>query len=123
MQRYELDAWLGDDHGLTDEQVTALMELADDINTRYPGPDNTEERDAALTTAYRLMVEDPRHVVSELSGDLARARLAEARALAALRQAATTLIREGGRGVESQAGFAATAGVDRMAVRTWLGLR
>lgn len=123
-QRYEIEAWLGEDHGLTDEQVDELTRISDEIDARYPDKqDDRDERDAALTVAYRLMVEDPATVVRELAADLARARQAEARAWAGLRQGALSLVREGGRGVESQAGYAQQAGVDRMAVREWLGLR
>ena len=81
-QRYEMEAWLGDDHGLTDEQVTDLMRIADDIEARYctPDPDGEDpeqeredliqatqdERDAALTIAYRLLTEPAADVVREL---------------------------------------------------------
>lgn len=119
MQRYEIEAWLGDDHGLTDEQIDALATTADDIAARYPDEDDAEEREAALTVAYRLMAGDDR-VVDELAAELLAARTAEVRALAGLRQAAVVLVpaRE-----ETQAGFARRAGVDRMAVRGWLGQR
>lgn len=119
MQRYELDAWLGDDHGLTDEQVGDLLTTAGDIATRYPDEDDADLREAALTVAYRTMMEGPA-VLDELAERLASARLAEARALAGLRQAAVSLIPPGR---ETQAGFARRAGVDRMAVRGWLGQR
>lgn len=123
MQRYEMDAWLGGDHGLTDEQVTDLMRTADEIGERYPDADDDEQRQAALTTAYRLMVEDPETVVDEQAHDLLRARLAETRSLASLRQAARDLVAtadRSARGIRSQAGYASRAGVDRRAVREWI---
>lgn len=118
-QRHEIEAWLGNDHGLTDDQIDALTDTADAITARYPDPDDRDEREAALTAAYRLMAGDM-GVVDELGHQLLAARLAEARALAGLRQAALDLIPAGR---ETQAGFARRAGVDRMAVRGWLGQR
>lgn len=116
MQRYELDAWLGDDHGLTGQQVKDLLDTASTLETRYPDPDDADEREAALTVAYRAMAEDDLDgLVREYGAKLLAARRAEVEALAALRQLA-------GYGMP-EATFARTAGVDRMAVRTWLGKR
>lgn len=124
-ERHELLAWLGDDHGLTERQIADLSQNAYLIAERYPDPDEADEREAALTMAYRLMVEDPEDVVAELAGDLTRARVAEARALAALRQGAVQLVEPSGRGdhgLRTQGGYAAAAGVDRHTVRrNWLG--
>lgn len=139
-QRHEIEAWLGDDHGLTDDQVTGLMEISDEIYARYCTPDegvddpemveldlaqaSEVERQEALTTAYRLMVEQPGEVVTQLGVALRSTRQQETRVMAALRQAARQLVATGGgQGIESQAGFARAAGVDRMTVRDWLGLR
>lgn len=111
---------------LTAEQVDDLTAAAAEIGRRYPDPDDAAEREAALTLAYRLMVEDHSQVVAELADSLAAARLAEVSALAALRQSAVTLVRDrgkGGRGITSEAGFARAAGVDRMTVRGWLDKR
>lgn len=133
-QRHEIEAWLGDDHGLTEEQVTELMEISDQIYARYCTPDegvddpemveldlaqaSEGERESALLAAYRVMVEGP-DVVAELGTALRKARTNEALAMAGLRQAALMLIGD----AETQAGFARQAGVDRMTVRDWLGLR
>jgi hypothetical protein len=119
MQRYELEAWLGDNHGLTDDQITELLRTANEIDARYPDPDDTDDRETALTVAYRLLL-DHDDVVDTVAADLSNARATQARALAALRQAAITLIPAG---LETQAGFAQRAGIDRMTVRGWLGLR
>ncbi|KAB2384768.1 hypothetical protein [Actinomadura montaniterrae] len=118
-QRHEIEAWLGDDHGLTDEQIDDLMREADEIAERYPDEGDQEERDAALTTAYRLMTGEVEEIVEELGRERLAARIAEAKALAGLRQAATMLIPT----AESESGFARRANVDRMAVRGWLGKR
>ncbi|WP_331764767.1 hypothetical protein [Streptomyces sp. NBC_01238] len=118
MQRYELEAWLGNDHGLTDDQIDELLVQADEIDTRCGGdPDEARE---ALTAAYRLMREDTDIVVAELAQSLTAARAAELDALAGLRQAAITLI---GSGDATESGFAKQAGIDRMTVRKWLGKR
>lgn len=118
-QRYEIEAWLGDDHGLTDQQIDELTATAHDIADRYPEPDDRDEREAALTAAYRLMTGDTM-LVDELGAELAAARAVEVRALAGLRQAAVTLVPARD---ESEANFARRAGIDRMAVRGWLGKR
>jgi hypothetical protein len=118
-QRYEIEAWLGDDHGLNDQQIDDLVRASDDIADRYPDPDDADKRASALTVAYRLMVGD-QAVVDELAAALAAARLAEVAALAGLRQAALDLIPVG---EATEFGFARRAGLDRMAVRRWLGKR
>jgi len=137
-QTYEIEAWLGDDHGLTDDQVEQLRQISDDIYARYctpaAGVDDPEmveadlaqatedQRESALQTAYRLLSGDAA-VVGELSRELAIARQADARARAGLRQAALMVIEPGTRGPDSEAAFARRAGLDRMAVRNWLGKR
>lgn len=119
MQTHEIEAWLGDDHGLTDEQVDDLAQAAEDIHQRYPDRDDDDEREAALIVAYRLLVENKDAVIDALADDLTRARVAESRALAGIRQAAIDNDVNGG----TEAGFARRSGVDRMAVRGWLGKR
>ncbi|MFI9789110.1 hypothetical protein ACIHEI_37190 [Kitasatospora sp. NPDC051984] len=114
MQPHELTAWLGDDHGLTDEQFADLLARADDIEARYPDPDDREEAQAALTVAYRLAVEDSSAVVAELAAARSSARTAELAALAGLRQAANQLIPAGDR---TESGFAREGGVDRQVSR------
>lgn len=119
-QRYEIEAWLGDARDeMTDEQIEAFCRIADEIGERYPDPDDADEREAALITAHQILMGET-DVVDELAGSLTRARTAEFRALAGLRQAATMLVPDGR---ETEAGFARHAGVDRMAVRGWLGKR
>lgn len=133
-QQHEFEAWLGDDHGLTEEQVHELMKISDQIYAHYCTPDtdvddpemaerdlaqaSEDEREAALIAAYRVIREGA-DVVDELGAALRRARGNEEKALAGLRQAAMMLVGD----KETQAGFARRAGVDRMTVRDWLGLR
>lgn len=119
-ERHEIEAWLGDDHGLVDEQITNLMRTANSLKQRYP--DDDELAETGLTVAYRLMVEPHDTVLSELGSDLLRARLDEARALAGLRQAALTMIQRqrNARGITSAQGFARHAGIDRQTVLSWL---
>jgi hypothetical protein len=121
-ERHELIAWLGNDHSLTDQQITELVTIANEINDRYPAPDDQPERDAALQTALWLLDGDmePGPVVDKLADDLLKARQAQSAALAGLQQAAHTLVATG---QWSENGFAADAGIDRMTVRKWLGKR
>jgi hypothetical protein len=118
IQRYELEAWLGDDHGLSDDQIDDLLIEATEISERYPDADDQAERDAALVAAYRLLTEDAGTVVADLATARSNARAAEVVALAGLQQTAVTLIE---RGKATESGFARQAGVDRMTVRKWLG--
>lgn len=118
MQRYELDAFLGDDHGLNDDQIAELLAKADDIEERCDA--DPEEMTEELVAAYRLMREEPGEVVKELADRRLAAVVAEMMALAGLRQAAIVLIE---RGDFTESGFARAAGVDRMTVRKWLGKR
>lgn len=120
MRRYELDAWLGDDHGLTEEQIDELLRTSDDIDEQYPDQDDSDDRGDALTAAYRLMIETPEDLVAELVEERARARVAERKALVALQQIAVTRINNGD---ETEAGFAKRSGIDRMSIRRWLGKR
>lgn len=116
MQRYELAAWLGDDHGLNEDQIDELLRTADEIEEQYPDEDDRDDREAALTAAYRLMVEAPEDLVAELAAGRTAARIAERKSLVALRQVAVTRI---GNGDATEAGFAQQAGIDRMTVRKW----
>lgn len=124
MQRYELEAWIGDNHGLNEDQIGELLTQVNEIADRYPDPDDQAERDAALTTAYQLiapayrLTDTDRDIVETLAREREAARAAEVRALASLQQAAIMQIKPGG---ETESGFARRANVDRMTVRKWLG--
>lgn len=116
MQQYELEAWLGSDHGLTEDQIAELLTQANEIEERYPDPDDQAERDAALTTAYRLQLEPAEKVLADYSAQRTAARAAESAASAGLQQAAQSLIWDG---EWTEAGFARAVNVDRMTVRKW----
>ena len=125
-QRHEIEAWLGDfADELTDDQINDLVRISDEIEARYPDPDDEDERRAAMTVAHRLMVEDHDDVVDELAQRLRAARLAQIEALAGIRQAALILVQDHPRGrpdapeVTTASGFARRAGVDRSAVIGW----
>lgn len=116
MQQYELEAWLGDDHGLDEKQLAELLVEAAEIEDRYPDADDQDERNAALAAAYRLKTEPAEKVVAEYGQQLTAARAAAAVASAGLQQAAQTAIANGD---YTEAGFARAGGIDRMTVRKW----
>lgn len=117
-QLHVLEAWLGDNHGLDEDQLTKLLGTADEIDERYPDEDDQTERDAALSAAYRLMVEPTEDVLADYGKQRSDARAAASVASAALQQAARTVVSDG---KLSEAGFSRVANVDRMSVRKWLG--
>src|SRR5690349_17531118 len=112
-QTHEIEAWLGDDHGLTGDQVEELRQAAEDIYARYctPDPDVDDpemvaadlaqatetERDAALRVAYEVLAGQA-DVVDRLARQLSAARAAESEAKAGLRQAAIMTVDVGERG-------------------------
>jgi hypothetical protein len=126
-QRSEVEAWLGDGHGLDDRQVAEIQRQADQIAARYPDPDDEDARGTALMVAYRVLTyEDPELVVADLGEKLSRNRRERRAVMVQLEQAASMLVEPPEarpKGVRSQSGFATLAGVDRMTVLKWLGLR
>lgn len=130
-QKHDVEAWLGDNHNLDAFDVTELQRQADLIAARYPNPDDEHEREVALTAALEVVVDagDPEAVVAGMGRDLAAARSQERAAWVRLGQAASMLVElpsmenPSPKGVRSQRGFAKAAGVDRMTVLKWLGLR
>lgn len=123
MQLHELEAWLGDQHGLSQEQLQELLKHAHAIEETYPDPDATAERDEALAAAYRLTTDDEdlmMDVIEEYGQLLLQARQTEARALAGLRQATLMLVPAG---EVTESAMARMGNVDRMTVRKWLGKR
>ena len=120
MRMHELEAWLGDNHGLTGNLLNELLNQANEIEERHPETDDQAERDAALSAAYRLMlaVEPAEDVLADYGKQRSDARAAASAASAALQQAARVVITEG---KLSEVGFARIANVDRMSVRKWLG--
>jgi len=126
-QRGEVEVWLGDDHGLDDGQVAELRRQASLIAARYPDPGDASEREAALSAAREVLTaDDPGTVVAGMGDELGQARSSQRMALVRIEQAAAMLVEppeSKPKGVRSQSGFAKTAGVDRMTVLKWLGLR
>lgn len=129
-QRSELDAWLGAARGTLGAVVDSRQaeRVAAEIFNRYP--DDKTEREVALTAALELLVEgDPEATVAGMGRDLAAARSQERAAQLRLGQVASMLVEAPSmenpnpKGVRSQSGFAKAAGVDRMTVLKWLGLR
>lgn len=120
MQLHELEAWLGDNHGLDENELAELLTEADEIGDRYSDPDDQAERDAALSAAYRLLTEPTQDVLADYGKQRSDARAAASAASAALQQAARTTV---GPSKLSEAGFARVADVDRMTVRKWVGKR
>jgi hypothetical protein len=120
MQLFELEAWLGDRHGLAEDELTGLLDEANEIEVRYPDTDDQAERDAALTVAYRLKTEPVEDVLADYGKQRSDARAAASAASAGLQQAARAVVAEG---KLSEAGFSRVAQVDRMSVRKWLDKR
>lgn len=118
MQLHELEARLGDNHGLNEDELTELLDTANEIEARYPDADDQAERDAALSAAYRLKTEPVEEVLADYGKQRSDARAAAAAASAALQQAARTVVAPD---KLSEAGFARVSTVDRMSVRKWLG--
>ena len=53
IQRHEIEAWLGPAYGvLTEAQIDRVHREAVRIHERYPDPDDSEERDAALSAYF-----------------------------------------------------------------------
>lgn len=101
--------------------------IAAQIVNRYPSLDDEAARDAAVAAAYEVLVADnPESVVAGMGDELGRARSLQRMALVRIEQAASMLVEppeSKPKGVRSQSGFARAAGVDRMTVLKWLGLR
>jgi hypothetical protein len=113
----DVEAWLPDDHDLTDEQVEQLREVADRLGRRHPGDGNADERQIALTIAYRALRGDTA-VIDELATDLADAQEAAWQATAGLRMAARFFVTPHGPLADGE--YARRAGVNRATVRNWL---
>ncbi|MGW7350929.1 hypothetical protein [Streptomyces sp. NPDC054784] len=116
-QQYEIEAWLGHNHGLTAEQIGELAAVARRLDERY-SDDQRAEKEAALTAAYRILAGDE-EAVAEIASSLAAAREVHARAMAEAWVAAELLIP----GHATESGLAKRFGLDRMTIRKWLGKR
>lgn len=115
MQRYELDAYLGDAADqLTDTQKDDLLRTADDIDATY---DEEDDRAVAFSAAVQYVFGDLD--ADDVGAALTGARVAEREAYVTARQVAVMAVRDGA----EEAPLARALGVDRMTVRKWLGKR
>ena len=123
-QPHALEAKPGDDDGLTPEQVDQLRRHRDEINARYPDPADQASREAAFEVALRLL-RGEQGVVEGLAETRAQAKVAAAKALAGLQQAALMTVEWNAppnrHNPNGEGAFARRAGVDRMLVRKWGG--
>lgn len=116
MQRYELDAWLGDSRAdLTDEQYDRLLGEAREIADRYPGPDGEQWAAVALAAALAYITGDLSP--QEAGTALLRARIAEREASVTAQEVARLTVLDG----SSEVAAARMTGLDRMTVRKALG--
>ncbi|MBD3779181.1 MAG: hypothetical protein IE923_07950 [Micrococcales bacterium] len=118
MEQHELDAWLGPARSdLTDEQYERLASEAEDIERRYPDPDDGPVRDAALVTTLEYLLEEG--TTLSAGSALLDARITAAKALAGARQMARLAALDG----TPKAQAAREAGIDRMTLLKDLGER
>lgn len=125
MERHEIVAWLGDEHGLTEAQLAELEEVADELAARFPGPDWAAEREAALVAAHSVLVStDEVNLVGVAADDQAAAQaeqMAAARdfsvARAALRQTVRSTAARWGTSAEQLADM---SGEPVVVIREWL---
>jgi len=112
----QMQAWLGPAWDeLSAEQRQRFATVVDDVDSRYPDPDDQPLRDAALFAAVQWMLGE---ITAEQAGAALRdARTREELARAAARQVAVMAVQDGA----TEAGTARAVGVERAALRTWLG--
>jgi len=117
---YELMVWLGPAASeLTPEQIDRVAEAARDIHQRYPDPDDSHLRDAALSAVVQHLLGET--TPEEACRALSAARQREAEAFAAAVQVAVELVRDAGGRDKSAA--ARRCGIDRMSLLKALGER
>lgn len=108
---------------LDNDGVKQLVAAGRKIRQQYP--DSPALAASAFEMAYRLLTEDPGRVIEGYRHGLASIRSDEALLVAALRQAAVTLLEPatpGGRaadGLGGQTVFSVASGVDRSTVHRW----
>ena len=100
---------------LAAEQARRFVELWDEINDRYPDDRNLREA-ARVGAAYYLA---GYMTPAGISGELEAARKRADEMLAVARAVATLAVNDG----QPEAEVARSVGVDRMALRKWLGKR
>lgn len=115
-QRHELTAWLGPAADeMNPEQIDDFARVVDDIDARYPDPDDQDLRDAAMSAEVQM-------ILGETTPEDAKRRLISARrealrASVAAQQIAVRLVRSG---TEKKAAAEAT-GISRPTLDKALG--
>jgi hypothetical protein len=125
MDRREVLEWLGDDHGMSEEEIAELQRVAGELDAWYPGKDWAAEREAALSTAREVLTATEEvnlvGVAADEQRDTYAAQVAAAReysiARAALRQAVRSTAARWGTPVEQ---LAELSGEPLTVIRTWL---
>lgn len=114
----DLRPWLGPAWDqLNAGQRFRLAEEVHLIDERYPDPDESYLREAAMTAAVQYMLGDLHP--DDAGRSLTEARLAQARAMAASKQVAVMACHDGA----DEADMARRTCIDRMTVRKVLGKR
>jgi hypothetical protein len=117
-RRTELQAWLGPAlDELDEDQRDRIVRESDRIDERYPGPDDTDDREAALSAAVQYLLGET--TIDEARATLDRARGDERRAFVAAVQIATMAVHDG----TPKATAARAAGLNRMTLLEALGER
>ena len=114
MQDYELDAYLGDDITITDDQRAALHRASDMIDTRYPNADLRDDAETAFAAAMQVILGDT--TVDDEATAWSDARRAERTAMASLTGAIIAASAD-----ESENAIAQRTGIHRGTVRKALG--
>lgn len=113
-----LMAWLGPAAAeLTPEQIERAADASRDIDTRYPDPDEEQERQAALSATVQYLLGET--TAAEAEGALITARARERDAYVAAVQVAVMMVRDG----TPKATAARECGIDRMSLLKALGER
>lgn len=115
----ELLAWLGPAADqITPRQLSTLIDTARDLDTRYPDPDEADEREAALSAIVQLMLDET--TPEDANRRLITARAEERRAYVAALEIAVFRARHDG---VPKAVAARESGIDRMRLLNALGER
>lgn len=116
----DLMAWLGPAADeLTPEQIERVAAASSDIDRRYPDPDESDLRDAALSAVVQYLLGET--TPEDAGRALIEARRGERQAYVAAEQIAVELVRDAGGRDKSAA--ARRVGIDRMSLLKALGER
>jgi hypothetical protein len=116
--RADAEQWLADHRiEMTAAPLKRFAQVWTDLAGRYPDARDTTVRDAALLAAARYL--GGYLTPADIGKTLARARAKADETMAAARQVAVMAVDDGA----AEAVTARDVGVDRMALRKWLGKR